>query len=299
MGTFARRRWAPDYTIGVDSERPWWQGPEEWGLPMARRFVDERVPSAAGDEETYRWYASYLARGASPGAALHLSRMNAEIDIRHVLPTIHVPTLVLYRRGEYLREATRYMGERIPGSRMVALPGADHLPWEGDQQGVLREITGFVAGLSDETEPERVLTTVLVVEADGTAEACDLVRVGVARYRGVELELTDDTLVASFDGPARAIRCASAMLALGRNVGRPARAGLHTGEHVLGADPLEGVPVAVARALKNRAEPGEVLVSSTVRDLVAGSGLPFGNQELEPLRIERPAGEWRVHAVAI
>jgi hypothetical protein len=225
--------------------------------------------------------------------------MNAEIDVRHVLPSIHVPTLVLYRRREYLREATRYMGERIPGARVVALPGADHLPWEGAQEDVLREITGFVAGLSDDPEPERVLTTVLVVEADGTGAACDLVRLGVARYRGVELELTDDTLVASFDGPARAIRCASAMLEVGRGVGRPARAGLHTGEHDLAIDPLQGVPVAVARALKDRAEPGEVLVSSTVRDLVAGSGLPFCNQELEPLQIAEPLGEWRVHAVAI
>jgi DNA-binding SARP family transcriptional activator/pimeloyl-ACP methyl ester carboxylesterase len=298
MGSFARRRWAPDYPIG-DRGEPWWRGPDDWGLPMARRFVDERAPSAAGDEDTYRWYASYLARGASPGAARHLSRMNGEIDIRHVLPSIHVPALVVYRRGEYLREATRYMGERIPGARVVALPGADHLPWEGAQEDVLREITGFVAGLSEETEPERVLTTVLVVEADGTGEACDLVRLGVARFRGVELELTDDTLVATFDGPARAIRCASAMLEVARGAGRSARAGLHTGEHELGADPLQGLPVAVARALKDRAEPGEVLVSSTVRDLVAGSGLPFCNQELEPLRIGGPAGEWRVHAVAI
>jgi DNA-binding SARP family transcriptional activator/pimeloyl-ACP methyl ester carboxylesterase len=299
MGSFARRRWAPDYPIGVTGERPGWHGPDEWGLPMARRFVDERAPSASGDEETYRWYASYLTRGASPGAALHLSRMNAEIDVRNVLPSIHVPALVLYRRGEYMREATRYMGERISGARLVALPGADHLPWEGAQEDVLREITGFVASLSDEIEPERVLTTVLVVEADGTGDACDLVRLAVARFRGVELELTDDTLVATFDGPARAIRCASTMLEVARGAGRSARAGLHTGEHVLGVDPLEGVPVAVARALKDRAEPGEVLVSSTVRDLVAGSGLPFCNQELEPLRIEHPAGEWRVHAVAI
>jgi DNA-binding SARP family transcriptional activator/pimeloyl-ACP methyl ester carboxylesterase len=299
MGTFARRSWAPDYPIGVKTEQPWWHGPEEWGLPMARRFVDERVPSAAGDEETYRWYASYLARGASPGAALHLSRMNAEIDVRHILPSIHVPTLVLYRRREYLREATRYMGERIPGARVVALPGADHLPWEGAQEDVLREITGFVAGLGDEAETDRVLSTVLVVEADGTAEACDLVRLGVARFRGVELELTDDTLVATFDGPARAIRCASTMLDVARGAGRRARAGLHTGEYDLGADPLEGVPVAVARALKDRAEPGEVLVSSTVRDLVAGSGLPFSGQELEPLQVGDHAEEWRVHAVAV
>jgi DNA-binding SARP family transcriptional activator/pimeloyl-ACP methyl ester carboxylesterase len=299
MGAFARRSWAPDYPIGLKNEEPWWAGPDQWGLPMARRFVDERAPSAAGDEAAYRWYASYLTRGASPGAAVHLSRMNAEIDVRHVLPSIHVPTLVLYRRREYLREATRYMGERIRGARVVPLPGADHLPWEGAQEDVLREITGFVAGLGDEAEPDRVLATVLVVEADGTAEACDQVRLGVARFRGVELELTDDTLVATFDGPARAIRCASAMLEVARLAGRRARAGLHTGEYDLGMDPLEGVPVAVARALKDRAEPGEVLVSSTVRDLVAGSGLPFYNQELEPLQVAEPAGEWRVHAVAI
>jgi pimeloyl-ACP methyl ester carboxylesterase len=299
MGAFARRRWAPDYPIGARSEQPWWRGPEEWGLPMARRFVDERAPSAAGDEETYRWYASYLARGASPGAALHLSRMNAEIDVRHVLPSIHVPTLVLYRQREYLREASRYMAERIPGARVVALPGADHLPWEGAQEDVLREIETFVAGLTDPAEADRILTTVLVVEADGTAEACDLVRLGVARFRGVELELTDDTLVATFDGPARAIRCASNMLELARAAGRRARAGLHTGEYDLGADPLQSVPVAVAHALKGRAEPGEVLVSSTVRDLVAGSGLPFRSRELEPLQVGGRADEWRVHAVAI
>ena len=179
---------------------------------MARRFVDERAPSVAGDEETYRWYASYLMRGASPGAAAQLARMNAEIDVRHVLPSIHVPTLVLYRRGEYLREAARYMGERIPGARIVALPGADHLPWEGAQEDVLGEIERFVDDLHEEPEPDRVLATVLVVEADGTEEACDVVRADVARFRGTELALTTDTLVAMFDGPARAIRCASALM---------------------------------------------------------------------------------------
>ena len=225
--------------------------------------------------------------------------MNAEIDVRHVLPSIHVPALMLYRRGEYLREPARYMGERIPGARVVALPGADHLPWEGAQEDVLDEIARFVGGLSDERAPDRVLTTVLVVEADGTAEACDRVRLDVSRSRGVELALTDDTLIATFDGPARAIRCASNLLQVARAAGRQARAGLHTGESDLGEDPLAGLPVAVARALKDRAEPGEVLVSSTVRDLVAGSGLPFTRSEHEPLRVEGVVDEWRVHAVAV
>ena len=273
----ARRLWAPDYPIGMRVEDAWWSdpSPETWGLPMARRFVDERAPSVAGDEETYRWYACYLMRGASPGAAVQLARMNAEIDVRHVLPTIHVPTLVLYREQEYLREAARYMGEHIPGAQIVALPGADHLPWEGAQSDVLREIEQFVEHLRAGPEPDRVLATVLVIEADGTEEACDAVRADVASFRGRELALTTDTLVAMFDGPARAIRCASTLLDLARSVGRPARAGLHTGEQELGADLLAGIPVSVARNLKERAESGEVLVSSTVRDLVAGSGLVF------------------------
>jgi pimeloyl-ACP methyl ester carboxylesterase len=298
MGSYARRQWSPDYPIGRQGDQPWWS-PEEWGLPMARRFVDERAPSAAGDEGTYRWYASYLSRGASPGAAVQLTRMNAAIDVRHVLQSIHVPALVLYRRGEYLREAAQYMGERIPGARVAALPGADHLPWEGAQEDVLEEIAAFVVGLSDDPEPDRVLTTVLVVEADGTREACDLVRADVARCRGTELQLTDDTLVATFDGPARAIRCASSLLRVARRAGRRARAGLHTGEYDRGRDPLLGIPVGVARALKDRAEPGEVLVSSTVRDLVAGSGLLFSSRERELLRVDDLADEWRVHAVAI
>ena len=300
LGSYARRKWAPDYPIGLRPEDAWWRDstPQAWGLPMAKRFVDERAPSIAGDEDTYRWYASYLMRGASPGAAAQLSRMNGEIDVRHVLPSIHVPTLVLYRRDEYLRDHTQYMGERIPGARIVALAGADHLPWEGDQHDVLGEIEQFVAQLHEEPEPDRVLATVLVVEADGTEEACDVIRADVSRYRGTELALTTDTLIATFDGPARAIRCASALMTLARAVGRPSRAGLHTGEHELRSDLLEGIPVLVARALKDRAEHGQVLVSSTVRDLVAGSGLPFGDAEPEPLRVTGVPGQWPVHVLA-
>jgi DNA-binding SARP family transcriptional activator/pimeloyl-ACP methyl ester carboxylesterase len=298
MGAYARRTWAADYPIGTRPEDLWWRNsiPERWGLPMARHFVDERAPSLSGDEEAYRWYASYLVRGASPGAAVQLARMNADIDVRHVLPTIHVPTLVLYRHDEYLAEPARYMGERIPEARIVDLPGADHLPWEGAQEDVLREIEDFVGRLRDEPEPDRVLATVLVIEADGTEEACDAVRADVGRFRGTELALTTDTLVATFDGPARAIRCASTLLARARSVRRPARAGLHTGEHELGGDLLAGIPVAIARSLKEQAETGEVLVSSTVRDLVAGSGLVFSDRG-ELLQVEGVPGEWRIHTL--
>ena len=164
-------------------------------------------------------------------------------------------------------------GRAHPGARIVALPGADHLPWEGAQGDVLREIEQFVEHLHAEPEPDRVLATVLVIEADGTEEACDVVRIDVARFRGTELALTTDTLIATFDGPARAIRCASTLLDLARSMGRPARAGLQAGEHELGGDLLAGIPVSIAGELKDGAESGEVLVSSTVRDLVAGSGL--------------------------
>ncbi len=299
MGSYARWLRAPDYPIGSRPEEVASANipPEDWGLPAARQFVDERAPSLARDEDAYQWYASYLVRGASPGAVAHLTRMNVEIDVRHVLPSIHVPTLVLYREREHLRDAGRYMGERIPGARIVELAGADHLPWEGEQGDVLGEIERFAGDLDATPEPERVLATVLVVEADGTQEACDLVRADVARFRGAEIALTDDTLIARFDGPARAIRCGSALMELARTHGRSARAGLHTGETDLGGDALSEIPVSVAAALKEQAEPGELLVSSTVRDLVAGSGLGFSEREREPLRVAGVPGAWHVHAV--
>jgi DNA-binding SARP family transcriptional activator/pimeloyl-ACP methyl ester carboxylesterase len=301
MGSYARRLWAPDYPIGIRREDAWWAAPEAapWGLPMARRFVDERIPSLAGNEDAYRWYASYLVRGASPGAAVQMSRMNAEIDVRHVLPTIHLPTLVLYRKGEYLHDAAQYMGERIPGARVVPLPGVDHLPWEGAQEDVLREIERFVEALDTEPEAERVLATVLVIEADGTEEACDAVRADVGQFRGTELSLTNDTLVATFDGPARAIRCASVLIKRARSHGRRARAGLHTGECELGADLDRMIPVSVATGLQERAESGEILVSSTVRDLVAGSGLVFSEREQEPLRVAGVPEAWHVYAAVV
>ena len=300
IGSFARRLWAPDYPIGMRREDAWWHAPDstEWGLPMARRFVDERAPSASGDEEAYRWYASYLVRGASPGAAVQLARMNAEIDVRHVLSSIHVPALVVFREREYLHELSRYMGERIPGARVVALPGADHLPWEGGQEDVLKEIEWFVRHLDRAPETERALATVLVIEADGTEEACDLVRADVAQFRGTELSLTHDTLIATFDGPARAIRCATVLMNRARSHGRRARAGLHTGEYELGGELEEMIPVTVAAGLKERAETGEVLVSSTVRDLVAGSGLVFSRPEQEPLYVGGLHEAWQVYALA-
>src|SRR4051812_1617730 len=172
MGSYARRNWAPDYPIGRRAEEDGWLRPtaEQWGSYAARRFLAQRAPSIASDEEAIEWYASYLVRGASPSAVAAITDMNEEIDVRPVLPTVRVPALVLYREQEYLREASRYMGERLPGAQVVAVPGVDHLPWEGDQTAVLDQIERFLGGLTTAPpNPGPVLTTVLVADVDDSA----------------------------------------------------------------------------------------------------------------------------------
>ena len=185
MGSYARRNWAPDYPIGRKPEHDTWLRPtaEQWGEYAARRFLAERAPSIAEDPEAIEWYTSYLVRGASPSAVAAITDMNEEIDVRPVLPTVRVPTLVLHRQQEYLREASRYMGERLPGAHVVEVPGVDHLPWEGDQKAVLDQIELFLGGL-DETpvKPGLVLTTVL--EADLPPSEAHLLDSVLSRFRG-------------------------------------------------------------------------------------------------------------------
>ena len=149
MGSYARRNWAPDYPIGRRPEQDTWLRPtaEQWGEYAARRFLAERAPSIADDQAAIDWYTSYLVRGASPSAVAAITDMNEEIDVRPVLPTVRVPALVLHREDEYLRDASRYMGERLPGAQVVEVPGVDHLPWEGDQKAVLDQIELFLGGL--------------------------------------------------------------------------------------------------------------------------------------------------------
>ncbi len=287
MGTFARRRPGPDYPIDVPQQD---FTPEEWGVPAARRFIAERAPSLVHDEEAIRWYGSYLVRGASPGAAAQISRMNQDIDIRHVLPSIYAPSLTLYRADEYLREATRYMGERLPGARIRELPGADHVPWEGDQEDVLREIEAFLAEAGEPEEPDRVLATVLHARVPPARRS--VLRGHVGRHRGTELPGGDGVLRASFDGPARGIRCAHAIVDHARALGVEAVAGLHTGECEMGDGLLQGLPLELAEGVAATATPGEVLVSSTVRDLVAGSGTAFAERGSVTLGDD----EWRLFA---
>jgi class 3 adenylate cyclase len=235
--------------------------------------------------------------------------MNAGIDTRHVLPTIGVPTLVVYRSAEYLRDATRLMGEQIPGAQLVELPGDDHLPWEGDRDRLLDEIERFLSGVQ-EVEPDRVLATLLFTDIVGsTARAAELgdrawqellsrhhqaVRAQIARFRGREVDTAGDGFFATFDGPARAVRCASAIVGAVRTIGLDVRAGLHTGEIEQANGGVSGIAVHIGARVAAVAGAGEVLVSSTVKDIVAGSGIVFverGEHELAGV-----PGTWRLFA---
>jgi class 3 adenylate cyclase len=314
VATFAKRIWSPDY--------PWAPTPEQ-----RQRFFDdirnrwgdvvdlpEVAPSRANDERFRHWWAGYMRRGASPGAALELARWNTEIDVRHVLPAIRVPALILHRSGD--RDASveegRYIAAHIPGARFVELAGADHVPWVGDSDALLDEIEEFLTGIRPARSTDRVLATVLFTDiVDSTRRLTDVgdrawrevldaheavVRREVGRARGNVVESTGDGFLATFDGPARAIRCAAAIRDDVRRLGVEIRAGLHTGEIELLDDRISGIAVHIAARVSARAGRGEVWVSRTVKDLVAGSGLQFTEQGIFALK--GVPDEWPLYAVA-
>ena len=285
LGSFARRMRAPDYPAGMTPER-WeqvngWRD-EEWGAAVSKVWLDRVAPSLRGDLDAQRWYASWVVRGASPGAGRQLAVMNRDIDVRDALPSIHLPTLVVYRAGEEYREATRHMGERIVGARIVELPGDDHLPWEGDADALLGEIERFVTTLHDGPVSELVLTTLLVAELDTSEsdpeQAGALVRAQLSQHRGVEVREMGGHVFARFDAPARAVRCARAIVEGAGSLGLDARASVHTGECEIVRGRPQGDTVAIAHALLEQSAGGQVLVSSTVRDLAGGSGLDFSER---------------------
>ncbi len=315
MGTFARTMHAPDYPIGLSDadfrRRLATADEDDWASAVTREWLGRAGPDILDDPAALRWYVSYIVRGASPAANKAIRQMNAEIDVRDVLPTVSVPTLVLYREEEFFGAATRFMGERIPGAKLITLPGNDHLPWEGACEAVLDEIGRFVEDVHCEAEPDRVLATLLftdIVESTARAAAVGdpawadllarhqrLVRAEVARFHGQEIDTAGDGVFASFDGPARAVRCASSIVSAVRRLGIEVRAGLHTGEIERSEDGLRGIAVRLAARIVSVARPGEVLVSSTVKDIVAGSGIQFrerGEHELAGV-----PGRWRLFSV--
>ena len=293
IGTFPREMQAPDYPWGVSEEslrrRLALLEEEDWASAATRDWLGRVAPNIVGDPRALDWYTSYVRRGASPGATRALRLMNVEIDIRDVLPTVSVPTLVLHRAHESWRDGSRYMGEHIPGARTVELPGNDHLPWEGDQEALLDEIERFLLSVEEELEPDRVLATLLSTDiVDPTAKAAELgdrdwqdllskhhrlVRENLARFRGREIDVNSHGVLATFDGPARAVRCASAIADGVKALGLAARTGVHTGEVEQAERSIGGIAVHIAGRIAAAACPGEVLVSGTVKDIVAGSGI--------------------------
>ena len=303
-GAFARSSWAPDYPWGMTDEEwdEWFAGIESgWASgEFMRKFLAEVAPSLSGDERVKRWHADACRRSASPGAVIAFDRMGMEMDVRDLLPVIHVPTLVLTPRGGGDEPQARYLAEHIPGARLVVFDGVDHVPWALDQDKVLAEFERFLAGLDEDVDLDRVLATVLFTDIVGSTEhAVELgdrgwrglvdehdarVRAQLARFRGREVDTAGDGFFATFDGPARAIRCACAISESVRDLGIEIRAGLHTGECELADDKVRGIAVHVGARVAAQAAPGEVLVSSTVRDLVAGSGLRFDDRGTQTLK---------------
>jgi class 3 adenylate cyclase len=273
-----------------------------WGTGeyLSRHMLPDSAPESSLRRATARWER----QSASPAAAMASLRMSSEVDTRHVLPTIRVPTLVMHRIGDtrVTVDAGRYLAEHIAGAKYVELPGINHAPW-GERDIVDRiidEAREFLTGSRHDAEPDRVLATVLFTDiVDSTKRAAELggrqwralldrhdeqVRAQFARFRGREVKNLGDGFLATFDGPARAVRCAAAIAATVQRLGITVRNGLHTGEIELKRDDIGGIAVHIAARVTDLAQPGESLVSSTVRDLVAGSGLRFEDRGLHALR---------------
>jgi class 3 adenylate cyclase len=319
LGAPAKARRAPDYPFGLPDE--WISQDMErmeagWGLEYTRQAVAELDPSVGSDSRFIEWYARYLRRGASPGGALALTRMWNETDMRGVLSAIHVPTLILCRPDASFPlqggAADRYLADRIPGAKLVELPGTDFNFWTNGAEGVLEAIQGFIAkAREEEAEFDRVLGTVVFTDIVGsTQKAAELgdagwrelldrhhtiVRGLLARYRGREIDVAGDGFLATFDGPARAVRCARAITEAVEPLEIQIRAGVHTGEIELDGGDVRGIAVHIGSRVAALAGASEVLVSSTVKDLVAGSGLEFedtGEHELKGV-----PDRWRLYRV--
>ncbi|MBS1790745.1 MAG: alpha/beta fold hydrolase [Acidobacteria bacterium] len=308
IGCYARRLKGEGYPWGpteAEQEEFFEVMRRHWGGPVG---LERRAPSVAHDPAFRDWWAAYLRRGASPGAALTLTKMNSQIDIRHVLPTVRVPTLVIHRTGDQLFDIAegRYLAENIPGAKFVELPGVDHLPFVGDQEAILDEIQEFLTGVRHSAEIDRVLATVLVaqvVEGGATDQQWEdllsrhnsFVKKEVEMFKGRAVEINDNYLLATFDGPARAIRAAVAIRASAMRLGLKLQTGLHTGECDMLDDQVSGLAVEIAKDIALHAKLGEVLASSTVKDLVAGSGIQFTERGAQKLKDN--LGEWRLFAV--
>jgi pimeloyl-ACP methyl ester carboxylesterase/class 3 adenylate cyclase len=312
IGSYARRLRAPDYPYFTDREQALKAveaAAKDWGGPV---WLEIRAPSVVDDPIIRRWWARFVRMSASVSAASALQRLNIEIDVRHVLPSIRVPTLILHARNDRAIpvDAGRYMAKLIPGARYIEIYTADHLPFFDKTDEFMQHIQAFLTGSSTPAIAETRVLTLMFTDIVGStrmaAEKGDVrfadlleahhaaVRAELARYRGEELNTAGDGFLASFDGPARAIQCAMAIVASLSAVGIACRIGLHTGECEV-RDGLHGIALHIAARVAALASPRAVLVSQTVKDLVAGSGLVFADAGLH--RLKGLPDEWRLHEV--
>jgi pimeloyl-ACP methyl ester carboxylesterase len=313
VGSFAKRVWSPDYPWAPTPEareREYLETERSWGKVAD---ADYYAPSMAGDPAFAERLARYFRRSASPQAAVALLRMNTQVDIADVLSAVRVPTLVMNRAGDrdVNIEEARYIARRIQGAKLVALPGADHLMWVGETEPLLGEVEEFLTGVRPAPDPDRVLATVLFTDIVGSTERAatigdhdwsqlverhhTLMRGELARFRGREIDTSGDGFLATFDGPARAVRCAVGAIDALRSLGLELRAGVHTGEVELADGGVRGINVHIGARVASLAGAGEVWVSSTVKDLVAGSGLAFADRGEHGLK--GVPGSWRLFAV--
>lgn len=309
---------APDY--------PWQWSDGEWSEYLdevraswgTRQYAENNLPlfcpSLVGDAKQLDWFERFLRGTASRNVQVAIENVMRQMDVRSLLPTIGVPTLVMHRVDDKVEDvgASRYLAGAISGAEYVEFEGADHFPWAGEQELVLREITRFVKSVSDEdaATSNRVLASVMFTDiVDSTAHAATLgdrrwretreshdriVRSHLARFRGREVKTIGDGFLATFDGPARGVQCARKICASVESLGIDVRAGLHTGEIELDGDDVAGIAVAIGARVGALASPGEVLVSSTVKDLVVGSGLVFEDRGEHALKgVPDP---WRLYA---
>ncbi|HEX7265299.1 MAG TPA: adenylate/guanylate cyclase domain-containing protein [Candidatus Dormibacteraeota bacterium] len=296
FGSYAKRIRSADYPWAPtreEREAAYTEVLETWGRSTGMESI---FPSMMGNPPFEQWLGAYFRAAASPAAAVALLRMNSEADVRAILPSVRVPALIMNRieDGDVRVEEARYIAAQIPGATLKLFPGADHVPWVGHQDDILGEIEEFLTGARHADTHDRVLATILSTDIAGSTELVarlgdrswrDLlerhhavVRRELQRYRGREIDTAGDGFFASFDGPARAIRCAKAVIGDTADLGVEVRAGLHTGECEILGDKLTGIAVHTAARVAATAAPGEVLVSATVRDLVAGSGITFAER---------------------
>lgn len=314
VGSYPRMMAAPGYEFGRTQEQLdafLAEIERDWGGPVG---IAARAPSRLDDEGFRQRWARYLRMSASPTAAATLLRMNCQVDVRDVLPSIRVPTLILHSVNDRALpvQASRYMAERIPGAKYIELQGIDHLPYLSDSEIITGAIEEFLTGMRHHDVDDRVLATVLFTDIVGATETAarlgdrrwrdvlarhhDVVRRELRQFRGREIDTAGDGFFAAFDGPARAVRCACAIGDALRPLGLEMRAGVHTGECEVMGDKVGGIAVHIGARIAARAAAGEVLVSRMVKDLVSGSGLSFNDRGQQSLK--GVPGQWHLFAVA-